>query len=253
MGADYLGWRNCSLQAPLGKEGFLRKLKLRAYRRVIEEKVPKEQRDSIRLRVDVLGRGATEMTYPGILEQLGAFEAGAPECKTCPLGNGAPLDCYRYVSYPVDEIAERAIFGFFTSLVAERDSIANQLYRDIASRVPEDSDWYTNRGEDGMLATLDEPLIFEWDEGDETLAVDSAQILAATFFSLEHPAVLVAYGRYFHELLAWLDRQIGIQPAPVGKALEQSRTLLELREISPMITAAVPYALTEGWEILVDG
>ncbi len=253
MGADYLGWRSCSLQAPLGKAGFLQKLKLRAYRRVIENKVEAAKRDSIRVRVDIVGRGAVDLTYPGILEQLGSFEQGVPECATCPLGNGGPLECYRYVSYPVDAIAERAIFGFFTNLVATEGSIADQLYRDLVSQVPEDSDWYTNRGEDGMLAELDEPLVFEWDGDDETHTIDSAQILAATFISLEQPVLVVAYGRYFAELIAWVDRQIEIQPGNVSKALEQSRTLRELREISPMTTIAVPYALTEGWQILVDG
>lgn len=260
MGADVLGWRDCSLQKALGRDGFLRKLKLRSYRRVIEEKVAADKRDTIRVRVDIVGRGAEELSYAGILEQLGKFEAGAPECAGCPLGGGAPLDCYRYISYPVDAVAEQAIFGFVTSQIATRDSIADQLYRDIWSLVPDDDDWYTNRGEDGMLAELDEPMVFEWqsaggdgDDDDETLAIDSAQILAGTFVSLENPPLVVAYSRYFFELIEWVDKQIAQQPAPVGKALEQSRTLRELRSILPMIAAAAPASISDGWQVLVDG
>jgi hypothetical protein len=37
MGADYIGWRSCRLQAELGVDGFLGKLKLRAYKRVEHE------------------------------------------------------------------------------------------------------------------------------------------------------------------------------------------------------------------------
>lgn len=253
MGVDYIGWRDCSLQAALEQEGFLRKLKLRAYRRVVEEKVPPERRDVIQLRVDVVGRGVQTLTYPGILEQLGDFEAGAPECADCLLGSGAPLGCYRYISYPVDSVAESAIFEFVCSQVATKDSIADQLYRDLFSRVPDDSDWYGNRGEDGQLAELEEPLVFEFMHDGELVSVDSAQVLAATFYPLDHAVLVVAFARYFGELIAWLDKQQAERPAMQARALEGSRTLKELRALYPMVLVTGPMALTAGWSILVDG
>jgi hypothetical protein len=124
MGADFIGWRGCSLQQDLGVEGFLGKVKLRAYRGAIEARVPEEKRASLRVNVAVTGRGEREMTYAGILAELGQFERGVPECAGCPLAQGgAPVSCYRYVTYPIDAVSEEVIFDYFLSKVGEAESL----------------------------------------------------------------------------------------------------------------------------------
>jgi len=283
MGADFIGWRNCPLQAELGPEGFLGKLKLRAYRAVIEERVPQERWDSVSVVVRVTGRPERQLKHGEIVRELAAFEQGIPACATCPLAGGRPLGCYRYVTYPIDAVAERLLFEFFTDGLETPNSIADQLYRDIVSRVDEESGWYHERGEDGALAELEEPLEHMWGDEDAPRLVDSAQLLAALFIPLDELALVVAYARFWSELFRFVDRTLEAAGVRVegdaveihvnardrlepewlaeqaesalafAKEIADSRTLAELRSVAEMITAAVPGAIEEGWTIVVDG
>jgi hypothetical protein len=246
MGADFIGWRECPLQAELGQDGFLGKLKLRAYKAVIEERVPEEQRDGVQIVVRVTGRPDRELSYASICDELEVFDLGIPECAMCPLAGGKRIGCYRYVTYPVDAITERLVFEFFAATVEQRDSIADQLYRDIVSLVDEQAGWYDNRGEEGRLAELDAPLVHSWEADDGKHAVDSAQVLAALFIPLDQRVLVVAYARFWMELFQYLD-------AEHGPEIARSRTLSELRHVSELLTAALPGALEEGWTVVVDG
>ncbi len=283
MGADFIGWRNCPLQAELGPAGFLGKLKLRAYKAVIEERIPEDRWETVEVVVRVTGRPDRQLGHGAICQELAAFEQGIPACATCPLAGGKPLGCYRYVTYPVDAIAERLLFEFFVEGVEERDSIADQLYRDIASNVDEESGWYGNRGEDGGLAELEVPLGYAWEgeEGEERL--DSAQVLAAMFIALDEPALVVAYARFWGEFFQFVDRKLErsgmsvegdalvirveagqeselerlgeqvVGQLTAAKEIADSTTLAELRHVAEMIAAAVPGAMQEEWSIVVDG
>lgn len=247
MGADFIGWRNCPLQAELGPEGFLGKLKLRAYKAVIEERVPEDRWDTIEVVVRVTGRPDRTLGHETICTELAEFERGIPACATCPLSNGRPLGCYRYVTYPVDAIAERLLFEFFAEGVEEPDSIADQLHRDIVSQVDQETGWYEHRGAGGALAELEEPLAHLWGEDEEVHRVDSAQVLAAMFISLEDPPLVVAYARFWLEFFAFVDRRLD------AEAIADSRTLGELRHVASLLGASVHGAMTEGWTIVVDG
>jgi hypothetical protein len=281
MGADFIGWRECPLQAQLGEEGFLGKLKLRAYKAVIEERVPEDQRDAVQVVVRVTGRADRELTYGSICDELDAFNLGIPECATCPLAGGKPLGCYRYVTYPVDAITERLVFEFFTSVVEQPHSIADQLYRDIVSLVDEQAGWYDNRGEEGLLAELDAPLVHSWEAEDGKHAVDSAQVLAALFIPLDQAVLVVAYARFWAEFFMFVDRKLedagvhllddaleihvlgGSDPDDIAakaigsldlaKSISDSRTLTELRSVATMLAAALQGAVDEGWTVVVDG
>ncbi len=246
MGADFIGWRNCPLQAELGPEGFLGKLKLRAYKAVIEERVPQDRWDAIEVVVRVTGRPERQLKYDAICNELQGFEQGIPECATCPLAGGKPLGCYRYVTYPVDALTERLLFEFFVNGVEVRGSIADQLYRDIVSRVEEDSAWYDNRGEDGALAELEQPLVHVWQSEGEERRIDSAQVMTALFVPLDEMVMVVAYAQFWVEFFQFVDHDH-------RKAVADSTTLGELRHVGAMIAAAVEGAVENEWTIMVDG
>ena len=278
MGADYVGWRGCSLQQDLGEEGFLGKLKLRGYRRVIEERVPPERRDVVRISVSVTGRGERELDHAGIVAELADFERGVADCATCPLASdGAPVSCYRYVTYPVDAASEEVVFDHFAARVAEPGSLSNQIWQGIVRHVKDDNAWHTHRGEGGALAEREEPLRarFIW-EGEEQ-QVDSAQVLAGLFAALDEPATLVAYAVFFKEILAAWRARVGLRDdgslevrvdgegadeaelarraeaaVEAARALAAARTLSEIEDLTPMLLRAAAHAVDDGWRVLVD-
>lgn len=276
MGADYVAIRPCDLQRSLGPEGFLGKLKLRAYKEAIESRVPPEARDRVKLQVQVTGREPRALDYPTICREVAAFMAGSPECSACPLAGGRPLGCYRYVTYPVDAITEEMAFAYFCQRLDTPDSIPDQLYRDIVSRIDRDNAWYTRRGEAGGLAELAQPLRHTTPRGRH---VDSAQLMASMFVSLNHPALVVAYARFFWELLTYVheerSRLATLEPDGTvrlhvhvlraedtafatervlarARALYGSRTLSELGEVMELLRQAIPLALNGSGQVLVD-
>jgi hypothetical protein len=246
MGADLIGWRDCDLQRPLRPEGFLQKLKMKAYLHVVESRVPAGQRDGVEVTVVVNGN-ERNLTYREIREQAETFQRGIPECASCPLSGGQQLGCYRYVTYPVDARFEEVAFEFFCSQVATKDSIADQLYRDIVSRQPSSgSGWHTRRGPDGPLARLPQPLTYSWGGWFSKKKVDSAQLMTAMFIPLEGPALVVAYARFYTELMAFADAKLAGDPAL------QTGTFAEMRGVAAMTLMLAPMSLTQNWRLIVD-
>jgi hypothetical protein len=249
MGADIIGWRTCDLQRELGPAGFLGKLKLRTYKSVIERMVPPEGRAQQKVSVVVNGPEGPKqrsLTYATICAELDAFDRGIPECASCPLSGGAPLGCYHFVQYPIDAAFERLAFDFFVAQVDVHDSIANQLYRDVVSRVPAmGTGWHTRRGsaEQGGLAELPRPLEHKWGGFMSQKRVDSAQILQALFIPLEHPALIVGYTRFWVELLAFAKER-GVSGSPTLEAAEA---------MVPFWAAMAAGSVSEGWTVQVDG
>ena len=246
MGADIIGWRFCPLQRQLEPTGFLSKLKLRAYKAVIEQRVPEAQRGPIKLTVVVNGE-QRQLTYAGIVEDLQSFEAGIPECADCEVGGGTPLGCYRYVTFPVDEAFERVVFDFFVSQVATADSICDQLHRDVVSRVPPSGTaWHLRRGgpQSGGLASLPQPLTHTWGGLLSKKRVDSAQILHACWRTLDQPAAIVAYARFWTELVGFA-RTRGVTP-------QSSRTMAEILGALPLYVSIAALSLQGRGAILVD-
>lgn len=250
MGADLIGWRPCPLQAELDPAGFLGKLKLRAYRGAIEAQVPPEGRAAVKLTVEVTGRPPRQLSYPQIVDELDAFERGIPECATCPLAGGRPLGCYHYVTYPIDEAAEELLFAFFTqpSQVETRDSISDQLYRDLVSKVPSSgTGWHTRRGPGSRtapsLAVRAHPLRHQWGRMFARKKVDSAQLLKALFISLGSLPLVAAYARFWTEFVAFATAR--------GASAETSRTLGELFALQPMMLQLVALA-PDGAQLIAD-
>jgi hypothetical protein len=284
MGADLIGWRDCELQKPLGESGFLQKLKMKSYLRVIESQVPEGARENVAITV-IVNDTQRELRYPQILEQAETFQRGIPACATCPLSGGEQLGCYHYVGYPVDARFEEVAFEFFTSQLATKDSISDQLYRDVVSKQPSSgTGWHTRRGEQGALARRPQPLTYSWGGLFSKKKVDSAQLLQSLFIPLRHPALVVGYARFWRELVAFADaklaaemkaRGISLQPdgrinlqvdegqvgnlaQKLGSDAAAMSALLEgtfgqIRRIAVMMTVLAPKAIDGGWGVVVDG
>jgi hypothetical protein len=276
MGADYVGWRACALQQELGEHGFLGKIKLRVYKRVVEERVPEDQRATIKLNLQVTGREPRETTYPEICAELDTFEAGIPECASCPLGNGNPVSCYRYVTYPIDAGSETLLFRSFCRELVKPDSTAYQIWQDIVRHIDRDSNWHQDRGEEGMLAELAQPLTFSWQDDEGRHEVDSAQLLEALFIGLDQPPVLVAYAVLFKTIVEDVFGRISVgadgqlelrvEVSELGDVTEElitqeldalkhvgtARSLLEISDLAPMLLQAAVHAVDDGWSVVVD-
>jgi hypothetical protein len=290
MGADFVGWRDCSLQRKLGPEGFLQGLKMRSYRSALESQVPAERLATVQVTLVIAGQ-RQDLTYDEICRQAQVLDQGTAECADCPLANGQTVGCYCYVSYPVDETFERLAFEFFCSQLDTPDSISDQLYRDLVSRVPAaGTAWHEKRGEDpmqGALAVAPEPLFCTWDLGGRSSRVDSAQLLSALFVPLDSPALVVGYARFWNEFQRHVNAAVertmdahGLRvdgegnvevevsadeaedPAALSERFEagiaalqpliESRTLGEIASLAALVRALVPGAIDEGWRLLAD-
>lgn len=247
MGADVIGWRNCRLQHELEPAGFLSKLKLKMYRGAIEAQVPPDERETIRVTVQGSNRAPKELTYRGIVDEIATFEQGIPDCASCVVGGGQALGCYRYVTYPVDEVFEKTVFDFFVDQLGKTDSIGDQLYQAVVSQQPSrGTSFHEQRGpaETGGIAMLSQPLVHTWGGMFSKRRVDSAQMLASIFITLEQPAVVVAYARFFAELVKF---------GQARGAGAQSKTFREVQDLVALYLATVPYALEGKGFVLVDG
>ena len=248
MGADIIGWRSCPLQKELGPDGFLAKLKLRAYKSAVESQVPPEKREGVTIQVRINERDTKKLTYREIADGAEAFAKGIPECAACPISARQPLGCYHYINYPVDALAETLLFKFFTqpSQVAQEDSASDQIYQAVVSQVPSSgTGWHTQRGANGMLAELPVPLAHTWGGFLKKRRVDSAQLMQALFIKLEGPAQIAAYARFWNE---FVDYANALQSSEVAA----SRTMAQIRALAKMMLLMTAVALTEGGAVLVD-
>lgn len=249
MGADLIGWRGCELQREVGGEdGFLGKLKLRAYRGAIEAQVPPEARDSVEVSVVVHrpeGPVQRPLSYPEIVAELRAFEAGIPACASCPLSGGAPLGCYRYVTYPIDEPTERVLFEMIAAEVGTHGSAAQRFHEEVLSRMPSSgTGWHTRRGPDartGALAAMAQPLVHTWGGWFSKKRLDSAQILCAIVSPPRDARALALYAE-LHARIA----------AIVAERRLDARGLGQLAELAPFYRALAEGAAREGWSVVVD-
>jgi hypothetical protein len=161
MGADIVGWRGCRLQQREGEDGFLRKLKLMAYKREAERQVSGD-RATLTLKIRITGQTEEVLTYPALVQAVGDFEAGIPECVDCPLAEDHPVGCYRYVSFPIPAELEESLAAFAEWQLERGDSplrvlveryLQDEQVRTLSNR------FRHNRGESaGHLASRPTPL-----------------------------------------------------------------------------------------------
>lgn len=220
---------------------------MRGYRVAIEQQVPPEQRESVTIQVVVSrpeGPVQRSLGYTQIREAAETVERGIDECATCPLSGGRPTGCYRYVTYPVDAITERAVFDLFASEVGTRGSVCERAYEARLSRMPRaGTGWHTRRGNDnraGSLAELPEPLVHTWGTIFARKYVDSAQILAMLFAPPGEPAFLSLHADIHGRLADF-----------AAKRELRSRGLDELTGLAEFYEA-IAMRSREGYRILVD-
>ncbi|MFT3712428.1 MAG: hypothetical protein QM817_32675 [Archangium sp.] len=246
MGADYIGFIGCELQAPLGIDGFLRMLKLRAYRAAVESQVPPEKRAAVQITVSVNGV-ERDLTYADIINTLGTFDAGCPSCAGCVVGQGKPVGCYRFVTYPVDAKFESLLFDFFVSDVDRAGSIGSQFFDDVVSKQGTETGWH-RRGE----RALAQGQLQKRGGLFTRKKFDSAQLLATFFLPsaatqrlppVQRFALLVAYSRLVREFVEFARKT-----TPPGI----SRTLDEVDALQAMVLGVVASSTNGGGTLYVD-
>jgi hypothetical protein len=178
MGADIVGWRDCSLQQREGEDGFFRKLKLVAYQREAERRVPDSaRRMTLSLKVVTSGQPAQTLSYPALVTAIGDFASGIPECESCPLAERQPLGCYRYLSFPIPAEIEESLASFGQAQLAQGDCALCVLVDRYLqnAQIRELSDGFRHsRGEAvGHIAARPAPLALNVD----ALSLDSADLL----------------------------------------------------------------------------
>jgi hypothetical protein len=185
------------------------------------------------------------LSYEQLCQQIYGFDEGIPQCRSCPVSGGKVLGCYKYISYPVDAHFEQILFKFFLSQLPTKDSICDQIYRDVVSRVPSSgTSWHTQRGvsRPGMLAALERPLEYKWGSTFSRKKLDSAQILGSLFIDLESPALVVGYVTFWTEFLNFA----------AGNQSEPSRTIDEVREAMTMFMPISAMSMLNGAVVYVE-
>jgi hypothetical protein len=177
MGADIVGWRGCRLQQREGEDGFFRKLKLMAYKREAERQVSGD-RATLTLKIRITGQTEEVLTYPALVQAVGDFEAGIPECVDCPLAEHHPVGCYRYISFPIPAELEESLATFAEWQLERGDSplrvlveryLQDEQVRALSNR------FRHNRGESvGHLAARPMPLPLHVDS---LPSIDTADLL----------------------------------------------------------------------------
>jgi|GEM_PF-2424301 len=249
MAAEFIAWKGCPLQRELGPDGFVSRLKLLQMKRVVDAQIDDpEERDNVTVQAQGADGAVHELDYVDIAAATGTIEAGIPDCSECMLSHQLPVGCHRGVSYPIDAPVETLLFDFFTTTVVSPESTAFELWRDVVQHQPTGSAWHTMRGSDGHgLAELPEPLSVDLHlPGDQHVRVDSAMLLSSLFLTSEGNAQVVAYHKWWTQLLNFSERP--------GRwdALESSRTWAEILEVRRLYLRAFIFGMHEPVGLLIN-
>jgi len=262
MGADYIVIRGCKLQARLEAGPFAKTVKQRAQLLAIESRRTEiEQRvgrplEELRITFGGADEPESGITLSELREKAHEID-DTSECAGCPVGEGRPLGCYGYVTYPVSALVERYLFDYFVAALQSgnpvyvighgRDgrpySAASLAYELVLSANPSTgSRWHLRRGsaEPGALAELGEPLRVMLASGS---TLDSAQVLGAVFApAIDGAPALTLYAHLFAGFVDYLDRN--------GIPLHGAGGVREVAEIGALLTAAARAAKTEEISVI---
>ena len=180
-GVDLVGWRSCAKQRELGSKRFAVTLK-KLGRQALAGRAMGPQSATAVARTPEQRRRLQQAQEAR--QALATFDEGTPECPTCPISESKPFGCYLAVDFPIDAVAETALFRYFTSKLEDENSAAFGIYRDLVSKAPSSGTLrHTSRGPTGDLAELRAPLFKEWGFLMWKKRVDSAQLLGSLFFN----------------------------------------------------------------------
>jgi len=175
LGIDVISWFGGSLQSQMGEEGWLELMKLRAYKAAAEEAAPD---DPGRVVLEIPRRDGTSASVPhGDL--VAALDSAAREAGDCAPCFEEDSPCHRFISFPIDEMAERILFNYFLRELETPDSPGDQIYRDfIESSASVGPSWEKRGAGDASTLASSEPFV-------ETIAsrggvtITSSQVLGA--------------------------------------------------------------------------
>lgn len=242
-GVDLTIFKSCAKQRELGPKRFAMHLKKIGRAAKAAPDTPARQSAAAGLSPE---RRKQLALYQEIHADAAVFAQGTPECAACNVSGGKPFGCYYNVSYPIDSVAERALFEFFTSQIGTDGTTCEGLYRDIVSKIPPSGTaWHKSRGPTGDLAEADDVFKKEWGFLMWKKRVDSAQILASLFFSQRRLGVIAA----FHKLWSEFSQHAQANVASSGG----SPTMLELLGLEDFYERLVSAcAADEGIYLVVE-
>ncbi len=239
---DLVGWRACAKQRELGPKRFTVTLKKIGRQAAAGRSLPPPPAGGeVGLTPDQRRRVQANQE---LRQAAATFSQGTPECPTCPIGDAKPYGCWIGVDCPIDAVAEKALFDYFTSQLDDERSPAFGIWRDIVSKSPSSgTPWHTDRGPTGDLAELDAPLVKEWGFLMWKKRVDSAQILGTLFFSQKRLGLISAFTQFWEGF---------IEHARAGsRGFDGS--MKQLEAVSEFYSRVLEHAsTTDGVQILVE-
>jgi hypothetical protein len=186
MGADILGWRACPLQQELGDDGFFDKLRLLGYKRGADSVLPAGQRENVPVTIRTSGEPVRTMTYGDLVVALGDFPVGIPECPACPLSEGRPIGCGRYLAFPIPASIEESLTAFARPELRDPQgslfALVTRYLDDERHRALSDGFRRRRGAAAGYLAARPRPLAIDVDGRPEIDSADLLTVLIAPFF-----------------------------------------------------------------------
>jgi hypothetical protein len=241
-GVDVVGWRSCTKQRELGPKRFVLTLKKLGRQASTSRSLPPP---SMSMAVTPEQRRRQQQNQE--LRDAGvSFDQGTPECAACPISNGKPYGCYIPIDFPIDADAETALFRHFTAKLADEQSAAFGIHRDLVSKAPpQGTAWHTDRGPGGELAELDAPLAKDWGMLMWKKHLDSAQILGTLFFNQRRIGLISAFTQFWESFVS--------EARASSPDFERSTTLMQLEALGALYDRVMELAsTTEDIHILVE-
>jgi hypothetical protein len=242
-GVDLVGWRPCKKQQELGPKRFALTLKRLGRQATDGRSLPPPPASSMSLSPEQKKR---LQQHQELRQAKVQFDQGTPECPACPLSGGGPYGCWVAVDYPIDGVAETALFSYFVAQMDDERSICTSLYRDRVSKIPtEGTPWHKDRGPTGSLCEMEAPLVRETGFWKWKKHVDSAQILGSLFFNLTRVGTISAFATFWEGFI-----QHARQTIP---DFESSGTLMQLEHLAHFyVRVAEAASTTEGVSVVVE-
>lgn len=203
----------------MSEEEWAAIMKLQAYRSAAEEMVKDPQRrDALILKVPGNDGAMENLPYRALVELLQEFQDAEddPECFA------ADHPCRRFISYPVDEVAERFLFDYFLRELAAPGSVSHQIYVDtIAERQTAGPRWELRAAGDRSTFESGEAFHETLDDGTN---INSSIVFGAVLRDVRGLSAVTAHSLFWRGFAEFV-------PAVM---LGRSRTLAELVALYPL-------------------
>lgn len=224
MGIDVISWHGCELQSSVSEGEFLGIMKLCSYKAAAEEMAP-DNPDGVVITVPTGEGSPTLISYPELVEAIQSLVSAAGDCEVC-LAPNSPG--YRYLTFPIDEMAERFLFDYYLRELMTADTPADQIYRDLILGAAEPRPAWLRRGMDG------DPTLEATEPFRETLArypgatLDSSTVLGALLHDVRGLPAVTAHALFWQGFTEFVPRVM----ASRWRSLNELTSLSELFELT---------------------